>query len=314
LLGQLEETPKRVRALATTYAAFLDYAFDRNTTRFHNFLGIDRCWLDEQGSEDCHGRAIWALGTAVGRSPHWSSQVMAEQLFAQALPAVTAFTSPRAWAFSLIGIHEYLGRLKADRLAKDVREELTERLVAIFDKVQEPGWTWFEESLTYDNAKLAHALIVSGRATGQRAVYERGIQALRWLVAVQTSEHGQLQPIGSNGFYKRNGVRAAFDQQPIEAHTTVSACLEAYRTTADPWWYEQAQRAFDWFLGWNDLGLELYCPQTGGCRDGLHADRSNENQGAESMLAFLLSLAEMRLIQNTGNGVQQAGMAAPITQ
>jgi len=185
--------------------------------------------------------------------------------------------------------------------------------VAIFDKVAEPGWTWFEEGLTYDNAKLAHALIVGGRATGQRSVYERGIQALRWLVGVQTSPHGQLRPIGSNGFYKRNGARADFDQQPIEAQTTLSACLEAYRATADPWWYEQAQRAFDWFLGWNDLGLELYCPQTGGCRDGLHADRRNENQGAESTLAFLLSLAEMRLTQNTAKGVRQAALAASIT-
>lgn len=313
-LGQLEEAPKRVRALATTYAAFLDHAFDAKTTRFHNFLGIDRRWLDERGSEDSHGRAIWALGTAVGRSPHWSSQIMAERLFAQALPAVTAFTSPRAWAFSLIGIHEYLRRLNGDRLARDVREELTTRLVCIFDKVAEPGWTWFEDGLTYDNAKLAHALIVSGRATGQWSVYGRGIQALRWLVGVQTSKHGQLRPIGSNGFYKRNGERADFDQQPIEAQTTVSACLEAYRTTADPWWYEQAQRAFDWFLGWNDLGVELYCPQTGGCRDGLHADRGNENQGAESMLAFLLSLTEMRLVQNTATGVQRAGVAASIVQ
>jgi glycosyltransferase involved in cell wall biosynthesis len=312
LLGQLEEAPKRVRVLATTYAAFLDFAFDPKTTRFHNFLDIDCRWLDQQGSEDCHGRAIWALGTAVGRSPHWSSQMMAEQLFAQALPAVTGFTSPRAWAFSLIGIHEYLRRMKGDRLANHVRDELTGRLAAIFDQVAEPGWTWFEESLTYDNAKLAHALIVSGRDTGQGSVYRRGIRALRWLVGVQTSERGQLRPIGANGFYKRNGRRAHFDQQPIEAQSTVSACLEAYRATADPWWYEQAQSAFDWFLGWNDLGLELYARQTGGCRDGLHADRSNQNQGAESTLAFLLSLAEMRLMQNTATSVQRPGVAATI--
>jgi len=308
-LAELDEVPKRIGALATTYADFLDRAFDPQTTRFHNFLSSDRRWLDKQGSEDCHGRALWALGTAVGRSPHSGSRMKAEWLFAQALPAVTRFTSPRAWAFSLIGIHEYLRRLKADRRATDAREELTERLVAIFDKVAEPGWIWFEQSLTYDNAKLAHALIVSGRATGQRSVYDRGIQALRWLVGVQTSGRGQLRPIGSNGFYKRNGERADFDQQPIEAQTTVSACLEAYRATADPWWYEQAQRAFDWFLGGNDLGLELYASHTGGCRDGLHADRSNENQGAESSLAFLLSLAEMRLTQASPKVVQPAAMA-----
>jgi len=168
--------------------------------------------------------------------------------------------------------------------------------------------------LTYDNAKLAHALIVSGRATRQASVYERGIQALRWLVGVQTSRHGQLQPIGSNGFYKRNGARAQFDQQPIEAQTTVSACLEAFRATADPWWHRQAQSAFDWFLGSNDLGLELYARQNGGCRDGLHPDRSNENQGAESTLAFLLSLAEMRLTQSTAASVARAPLAASMTQ
>jgi glycosyltransferase involved in cell wall biosynthesis len=314
LLGQLEDAPKRVRGLAATYAAFLDHAFDPKTGRFHNFLGADRRWLDEKGSEDSHGRAIWALGTATGRSPHWSSQMMAQRLFTQALPGVMDFTSPRAWAFCLIGIHEYLRRMKREGLAEDIRGELTGRLMRIFDKVAEPGWPWFEEGLTYDNAKLAHALIVTGRATGQKPVYERGIQALRWLVDVQTSQHYQLRPVGSNGFYQRDGARAHFDQQPIEAQTTVSACLEAYRATADPWWYEQAQRAFDWFLGWNDLGLELYCPETGGCRDGLHSDRGNENQGAESTLAYLLSFAEMRLIQNSANGIRRASMAAPLTQ
>ena len=313
LLGQLEDTPKRVRVLSTTYAAFLEHAFNRETTRFHNFLGSDGRWLDEQGSEDSHGRAVWALGTAAGRSPHWSSQIMAQQLFAQALPAVTDFTSPRAWAFCLIGIDEYLRWANSDRLARGLREELTKRLVAIFDKVAEPGWSWFEDGLTYDNAKLAHALIVSGRATGQSSVYERGIKALRWLVGVQTSPHGQLGPISSNGFYKRNGARAAFDQQPIEAQTTLSACLAAYRATADTWWYQQAQCAFDWFLGRNDLGIGLYAPLTGGCRDGLHADRGNENQGAESTLAFLLSLAEMRLMQNAADRVQRAAVAAAIT-
>jgi hypothetical protein len=313
LLSQLEDTPKRIQALATTYATFLNHAFNARTTRFHNFLSIDRRWLDEHGSEDSHARAIWALGTAVGRSPRWNSQVAAQQLFAKALPAVMEFTSPRAWAFSLIGIDEYLRRMNGDRLATVVREELAGRLVTIFDKVAKPGWTWFEEGLTYDNAKLAHALIVGGRAIGETSVYERGIQALRWLVSIQTSQYGQLRPIGSNGFYPRDGGRAQFDQQPLEAQSTVSACLEAYRATADPWWYEQAQGAFDWFLGWNDLGEALYCPQTGGCRDGLHADRTNENQGAESTLAFLLSLAEMWLVQNTATRIEQMGVAAQIT-
>ena len=299
LLSELEEQPERVRTLATTYAAFVNHAFDPKTKRFHNHMSFDRRWLDDQGSEDCHARALWALGLVVGRSPHRSFQIMAGQLFALALPVVTEFTSPRAWAFALIGIHEYLRRFGGDRLVDQTREALIARLMDILDRAAQPDWPWFEEELSYDNAKLAHALILSGRATGQQTVFERGLSALRWLEEVQTAEDGHFRPIGSNGFYRRGGTRANFDQQPIEAQAMVSASLEAYRATSDSWWYKQAHRAFDWFLGWNDLGLEVYSSKTGGCRDALHVDRVNGNQGAESTLAFLLSLAEMKLMQNT---------------
>jgi hypothetical protein len=184
-------------------------------------------------------------------------------------------------------------------MVAQVRESLAGKLSSLFARNAEPpDWCWFEQELSYDNAKLAHALILTGQSTGQARVLEEGLATLRWLTRLQVSENGHFRPIGSNGFYKRGGVRADFDQQPIEAHATVSACLEAYRATSDIWWYEQAQRAFDWFLGWNDLGIEIYSPDTGGCGDGLHVDRANGNQGAESTLAFLLSLAEMRLAQS----------------
>ncbi|HMF78928.1 MAG TPA: glycosyltransferase family 4 protein [Bryobacteraceae bacterium] len=298
LLEELGEDSEYVETLANTSAAFLHHAFNLNTKRFHNHMSFDRRWLDEQGSEDCQGRALWALGIGVGRSPHRSFQMLSGQLFTAALPALTEFTSPRAWAFGLIGIHEYLRRLSGDSLAHQIRDTLTDRLVELYDRNAQPDWQWFEEELSYDNAKLAHALILGGRASGQQAMLERGLQSLRWLTELQISEKGHFRPIGSNGFYRRGGTRADFDQQPIEAQATVSACLEAYRATSDVSWYEQAQRAFDWFIGWNDLGLELYSPETGGCRDGLHVDRVNGNQGAESTLAFLLSLAEMQLFQN----------------
>ena len=298
LLGELGQDPESVRTLATTSAAFLHHAFDLKTKRFHNHLGFDRRWLDEQGSEDCQGRALWALGIGVGRSPFRSFHMMAGQLFALALPVLTGFSSPRAWAFGLIGIHEYLRRLGGDSLVDQTRETLIGRLMDRFEASAHPDWQWFEEELSYDNAKLAHALIVTGQATRQPAVLNRGLQALRWLTELQMSEKGHFRPIGSNGFYRRGGTRANFDQQPVEAQATVSACLEAYRATSDFGWYEHAQRAFDWFIGWNDLGLELYSPATGGCHDGLHVDRVNGNLGAESTLAFLLSLAEMQLAQN----------------
>lgn len=298
LLGELGEDPEQVRTLGTTYAAFLHHAFDSKTKRFHNLMSFDRRWIDEEPSEDSQGRALWALGTAVGRSPFRSFQMLAGQLFAAALPTLAGLTSPRAWAFGLIGIHEYLLRLSGDSLVSQTRDLLVSRLMDIFDRASHPDWLWFEESLSYDNAKLPHALILTGRATGQQAVVERGLQTLRWLTELQCSGNGHFRPIGSNGFHRRGGTRAAFDQQPLEAQATVSACLEAYRTTSDIWWYKQAQSAFDWFIGWNDLGLELYSPETGGCSDGLHVDRVNGNQGAESTLAFLLSLAEMQQAQN----------------
>ena len=298
LLGELGEEPERVRALATPCAAFLHHAFDPKSSRFHNFLGFDRRWLDEKGSEDCQGRALWALGIGVGRSPFRDFQMMAGRLFALALPALTgvhlaprlglrADRHPRVPATARRGQRRHPDPRHSRRQARrPLRRNAT------------PEWTWFEEELSYDNAKLAHALIVSGQATGQPAVFDRGLEALRWLTDLQVSEKGHFRPIGSNGFYRRGGVRAQFDQQPIEAHAMVAACLEAYRATSDRWWYDEAQRAFDWFIGWNDLGLELYSPETGACGDGLHVDRVNQNQGAESTLAFLLSLAEMQLAQN----------------
>src|SRR6266540_2792850 len=233
LLGELGEDPERVRTLATTCIAFLHHAFDLKTKRFHNHMSFDRRWLDERGSDDCQGRALWALGVGVGRSPYRSFQIMAGQLFALALPMLTELTSPRAWAFGLIGIHEYLRRLRGDSLANQTRETLTSRLMELFERNARRDWRWFEESLSYDNAKLAHALILSGRATGQQAVFEQGLQALRWLTELQISEKGHFRPIGTNGFYSRGGARANFDQQPIEAQATVSACLEAYRVTSD---------------------------------------------------------------------------------
>jgi glycosyltransferase involved in cell wall biosynthesis len=304
LLEELGEDSVRVRTLASTYAAFLHYAFNPASRRFRNFMSFDRKWLEEQGSEDSQGRTLWALGTCVGRSRRRSFQLWAGKLFDQALPTALELRSPRSWAFSLVGINEYLRRLSGDRLAAQIREQLVERLMALF-KGATKDWPWCEGTATYDNAKIAHALIASGAAMGRQDVLQRGLDALRWLAHVQTSDDGYFRPIGNHGFYQRGQEPAKFDQQPIEVHAMVSACLEAYRSTNDNFWYDQAQRAFDWFLGWNDLGSEMYAPNTGGCYDGLRVDRINENQGAESSLAFLLALAEMKLTQNAVTVFQQ---------
>lgn len=299
MLQRLGKSSPQLQAHATTFAAFLNHAFDRTRGRFRNFMSFDRHWLEDVGSEDCQGHALWALGLCVAQSGQGSFQLLAAQLFEQALPAATEFTSPRAWAFALIGIDEYLRRFSGDRRVSQFRETLTKKLQQRYTDAAKEEWPWFEEVVSYANAKLPHAMIVSGRSMNHPTLLELGLKTLRWLVRIQTSEAGSFRPVGSNGFYAQGGERARFDQQPIEAQATISACIEAYHATNDALWLAEARRAFEWFLGRNDLGLALYDASTGGCRDGLHIDRLSENQGAESTLSFLLALAEMQALRNS---------------
>jgi hypothetical protein len=169
-------------------------------------------------------------------------------------------------------------------------------LVQLYNANHSPGWFWFEDVLSYSNARLAQAVIMAGRRNSDHKMTAVGLEALNWLTETQRCEgHDHFVPIGSQGFYRKGGERARFDQQPVEAGGMVSACLEAYRITGDNRWRKEAWSAFNWFLGSNDLQIALYDPTTGGCRDGLHPERVNENQGAESTLAFLMAHAEMRL-------------------
>ena len=299
MLQKLGHGSPQLGAKAATYAAFLNHAFDRKRGRFRNFMSFDRRWLEEVGSEDCQGHALWALGLCVSQAGQGSFQMLAAQLFEQALPVAAEFSSPRAWAFTLIGIDEYLRRFGGDRRANQIRESLTAKLMQRHSDAATDEWHWFEEVVSYANAKLPHAMILSGRCMNNPIMIATGLKALRWLTKIQTSDTGSFRPIGSNGFFPRGYERAIFDQQPIEAQVTISACIEAYHATGDIFWVTEARRAFEWFLGRNDLGLALYDATTGSCRDGLHMDRLSQNQGAESTLAFLLSLAEMQALQNS---------------
>ncbi len=290
-----------VKGLASTFLAFLWYAFNPEKSRFRNFLSFQRQWLEVSGSDDSHGRALWALGTVLGRSSKRGLCGTASRLFHLALPEILKTTSPRAWAFALLGIDDYLKRFAGDRAVQSIRDELAQRFLSLYQANSAPDWQWFEPVLSYCNAALPHAMLVSGLRMSRKDIVETGLTALQWLAGVQRSEKGYFEPIGSNGFYPRGGEHARFDQQPVEAHTMVAACLEAHRLTGEDRWHKEAQRAFDWFLGRNDLHLPLYDPGSGGCRDGLHPDRMNQNQGAESTLAFLLSLLELRLSEQAWN-------------
>jgi hypothetical protein len=286
-------TPE-AEALASRYMAFLWHAFNQEQGRFRNFMSYDRRWLEEVGSEDSHARSLWALGTVLGRSYSQPLLGVAGMLFERALPAALAFEHPRPWAFALRGIHEYLQNFSGDRAARNAGQTLAERLLALYQARRADDWRWFGDLLTYDNAVLPHALLLSGDVLGRQDMCDAALEALSWLASLQRAEDGHFVPIGCHGFYQRGGTPARFDQQPLEAHAMVLAALDAHQITGDERWLEEAHRAFDWFLGRNDLRLPLYDPTTGGCCDGLEVDRVNQNQGAESTLAFLLALLELR--------------------
>jgi glycosyltransferase involved in cell wall biosynthesis len=281
--------------LSTRYLAFLWLAFDTKTGRFRNFLGYDRRWLEDVGSDDSHGRALWSLGTVLGTSRDSGLRGAAGRLFEAAVPATLSFTSPRAWAFCILGMQAYLDWFPGDRAIQRMRNTLANRLLDIYERSHSPSWRWFEKSLSYSNARLSQALILAGWRSDNQRMAEAGIDSLKWLVAEQHRDDKEMfVPIGSNGFFVEGNEKARFDQQPVEACATVAACLEVYRLTEEVDWLEEAQRTFRWFLGYNDLQVPLYDAITGGCKDGLHPDRINENQGAESTLSFLMALLEMQ--------------------
>lgn len=284
--------------LSHRYLAFLWLAFDTGSGRFRNFLGYDRKWLESVGSDDSHGRALWSLGKVLGNSQNAGLRGAAGRLFEAAVPATLTFTSPRAWAYCILGMQAYLDWFPGDRAIQSVRNALANRLLDIYERSHSDSWRWFEKSLSYANARLSQALILAGWRSDNQRMIEAGMDSLKWLVAEQHLDDKEIfVPIGSRGFFVEGNEKARFDQQPVEACATVSACLEVYSLTEEKQWYEEAQRVFSWFLGKNDLQVPLYDPATGGCRDGLHPDRVNENQGAESTLSFLMALLEMQAVK-----------------
>jgi glycosyltransferase involved in cell wall biosynthesis len=298
LCNLLDETggdppTENLSRLTTGYLAFLAAALNNETGHFRNFMSYGRQWLEQAGSQDSHARALWAAGSGAGRSRNTGHRRLCAQLFERGLAVVGTFSSPRAWAFTLLGVHEYLRGYPVTPAVLAARELLTGELVRLWKSCATEKWPWFEPGATYDNARICQALILSGQWMPDPEALEIGLKSLRWLASIQKTQAGNFRPIGSNGFYQRDGARADFDQQPVEAQAMVSACLEAFRATQDAMWSREAKRAFEWFLGRNDLGVPLYDATTGGCSDGLHAERISENQGAESSLAFHLALAEM---------------------
>ncbi len=284
-LSRLGLEPAFAQELHARTAAFLQHAWNDDCGLFRNFMSYDRRWLEEAGSEDSHGRAVWALGVVARDNARADIRRWARELLERAAPALAGFTSPRALAFGLLGIAASHEAAEQPGLS-DLRERLAARLCGHLRDSRASGWVWFEASLSYDNARLPQALLAAGEL-------EAGLATLSWLCREQTAEGGHFRPIGSNGFWRRGGPRARFDQQPVEAAATVAACVLAARQTGDARWLAEAARAHAWFHGDNDLGRPVAVAATGGCRDGLHPDRVNANQGAESTLAWLQAELDM---------------------
>jgi len=284
-------------SVTARFAAFIQHAWNPDTRRFRNFMSYDRRWLEQQGSEDSHGRTLWALAECARNDIDPSRRRWAEALFKTALPVVEEFFSPRAWAFTLLGLEAYCTLAGGDMLANRLRRLLADRLMALLSVTETKDWIWFEDLLAYDNARLPQALIQTGLTTSTPPYVEAGLRSLRWLNSLQTTASGYFRPVGTKSFGRLRQKPEAFDQQPVEAAATICACLAAWQADDGGEWPLEALRAFEWFLGENDLQTALADPETGGCSDGLHPDRSNGNKGAESVLSYLLSLVAIRRLK-----------------
>jgi hypothetical protein len=290
-LHDLQPRDSALSDLAAVYLSFLGHAFNGEAVQFRNFMSYERHWLEETGSEDSQGRALWGLGVAVALGRDKGQVGFAVDLFQRALGTAEHFTHPRAIASVIIGIHAYLSRYGGDSRAKRMCRILSDRLMQQFRDFATDDWPCCEDRLTYDNARLPQALLLSGQWLPDREMLDTGLRALDWLKQVQTDETGRhFAAIGNHGWLKRDGKKAQFDQQPIEAAAMVDACIEAFNCTRDEEWITYAYRCLNWYQGENDLRIPLCDYATGGCRDGLEAQGANENQGAESTLCWLMAL------------------------
>ncbi len=314
LLEQLPEVSVGRPGVEKTYAAFLDYAFVRETGRFRNFMAYDRTWCEAEGSDDSQGRAVGALAFTIANSRHAALRKWAAPLLPPAALTISGMSSPRAWAFALIGSAAYLEKFPGDRKLRTLADELLERLLRLHASAADGAWNWFEPVVSYDNARLPQALLAAGRVLGRADAVELGLETLEWLATAQVAKGGYFHPVGSNGFWRKGEPCALFDQQPLEAAAMVSAAIEAHRNDPRPRWLSVANVALRWFFGANSLGVSLYDRRTGGCADGLEHGRLNANQGAESTLACLTALAEFQLLQNRLATRDELGLHPPINR
>jgi len=293
----------------TVYAAFVQYAWNPEKRRFRNFMNYDRTWCEEEGSEDSNGRALWALGVTARDAGERKHRDWATALFSDTASLAFALGSPRAQAFAMLGAAALLEAAPGNQLARAILERFPDEHLALFDRNSRPDWRWFEIVLAYDNTRLPEAMIRTGLALGRGDLVDRGVEALEWIVAMQTAPAGHFRAIGTESFGRAYADPLPFDQQPLEAQATIDACAAAHDATGDAKWIAEARRAYRWFLGGNDLDLPLATAPDGGCFDGLMPTGLNRNQGAESILALQLASCAVARLSKAGITVAGQGRA-----
>jgi hypothetical protein len=273
----------------SVYGAFVQYAWNPDARRFRNFMNFDRSWCEDVGSEDSNGRAIWALGVTARDARAQKHRHWASVLFDTTASMALELQAPRAHAFAMLGAAAMYEAHPGHALSRTILTRFGEELMTLLDEARRPEWSWFEIVLAYDNARLPEALLRAGKVLGREDFVTVGLETLEWITARQTSPEGKFRAVGSESFGREYAEPLQFDQQPLEAQAQVDACVAAYEATGDQRWAIEAKRAYDWYLGANDLELPLASPHDGGCFDGLMPSGLNRNQGAESILALQLA-------------------------
>ncbi len=285
---------EKILPLLNTYLSFINHAIDPETGDVRNIISFDRKWQEEIGSEDCHGRTIWALGYVVAHPPNNAILGFGIRLFRIAMEKATEFQSPRAMAYAINGALKYLQQFDGENQVHDMVVDLSRKLYSLFKENSKKNWPWCENNLTYDNPRLTEALIAAGSFLDDKEMMEQGIKSLQWLIEIQTDKkHGHPSFVGNQGWYKKGGKKAKYDQLPMEAAALIDACQKAYKATGETEWREKMEWVFNWYFGNNDIHQPLYDFSTGGCYDSLQPAGVNQNQGGESTISFLLALHRM---------------------
>ncbi len=272
--------------LAPTYLAFLADA-QLADGRFHNFMSYSRAWLDDVGTQDSNGRALWALGYGMRFAPRDSWREVCAGLLRRAAPHVRGFTFTRPRAYAALGLaHAFEAAGRSDSALEALLRTVGNDLAALHAAVAGPGWNWFENEMTYDNARLSEAILRIGTVLEDSALVTVGLETLEFYESV-VIEDGTFVPIGNAGWYVRGGSRARYAQQPLEAAALVDAALAAEALTGKMRYRRLAESGLDWYFGRNSRDAVM--ARGGGCCDGLEELGVNQNMGAESTLAYVWS-------------------------